>query len=185
MDGPIAGTDEGRQLAALAPGRRDPRGRVVEGRGDRFRTRRWRGARTDASSTGTRRCGAFRSASTAVACPCGARGRSFVDPARRDPRRGPGVLDTPAGRLAVVISYERFFADRARSGLRGVRTVCLLGPTNASSYHTTWSRRKRGRVAVAGDRTGRVMVPSAATRAQRGRRPRGQVLRRTGLRERR
>lgn len=47
--------------------------------------------------------------------------------------RGPGVLSTPAGRLGVMISYEVFFADRARAATRAGGRV-LLVPTNASSF---------------------------------------------------
>jgi len=48
---------------------------------------------------------------------------------------GPGVLRTPAGRLGVAISYEVFFADRARAAARHGASV-LLVPTNASSFST-------------------------------------------------
>ena len=48
---------------------------------------------------------------------------------------GPGVLPTPAGPLGVVISYEVFFADRARAAVEGGGQL-LLVPTNASSYKT-------------------------------------------------
>ncbi|MDQ6928340.1 MAG: apolipoprotein N-acyltransferase, partial [Actinomycetota bacterium] len=48
---------------------------------------------------------------------------------------GPGVLSTPAGPLGVMISYEVFFADRARAAAQGGGQV-LLVPTNASSYKT-------------------------------------------------
>jgi len=47
--------------------------------------------------------------------------------------RGPAILDTPAGRLGVVISYEVFYPDRARDAIRSGGRV-LLVPTNASSY---------------------------------------------------
>jgi len=50
--------------------------------------------------------------------------------------RGPGVLVTPAGPLGVMISYEVFFADRARAAVRAGARV-LLVPTNASSYTTS------------------------------------------------
>jgi apolipoprotein N-acyltransferase len=50
--------------------------------------------------------------------------------------RGPGVVTTPAGRAAVAISYEVFFADRARSGAAAGGRL-LLVPTNASSYTTS------------------------------------------------
>ncbi|MDQ6796829.1 MAG: apolipoprotein N-acyltransferase [Actinomycetota bacterium] len=50
--------------------------------------------------------------------------------------RGPGLLVTPAGPLGVMISYEVFFADRARAAVRAGAQV-LLVPTNASSYTTS------------------------------------------------
>ncbi|MBA3655481.1 MAG: apolipoprotein N-acyltransferase [Actinobacteria bacterium] len=50
--------------------------------------------------------------------------------------RGPNVLRTPAGRLGVAISYEVFFADRARAASNGGAGV-LLVPTNAASFTTT------------------------------------------------
>ena len=51
------------------------------------------------------------------------------------PGRGPGLLDTPAGPLGVVISYEVFFSDRARAAVTAGSQV-LLVPTNAASYTT-------------------------------------------------
>jgi apolipoprotein N-acyltransferase len=48
---------------------------------------------------------------------------------------GSGVLDTPAGRLGVAISYEVFFADRGRIAARHGAVVMLV-PTNASSFST-------------------------------------------------
>jgi apolipoprotein N-acyltransferase len=48
---------------------------------------------------------------------------------------GPGVLETPAGRFGVAVSYEVFFADRARIAARHGASV-LLVPTNASSFST-------------------------------------------------
>jgi apolipoprotein N-acyltransferase len=47
--------------------------------------------------------------------------------------RGPGYLATPAGRVAVTISWEVFFDERALSGVRAGGRL-LLVPTNASSY---------------------------------------------------
>jgi apolipoprotein N-acyltransferase len=49
---------------------------------------------------------------------------------------GPGILRTDTGRLGVVISYEVFFARRARAAMKAGGTV-LLVPTNASSYPST------------------------------------------------
>ena len=51
------------------------------------------------------------------------------------PGRTPGLLRTPAGPLGVVISYEVFFADRARAAVLEGGQV-LLVPTNAASYTT-------------------------------------------------
>ncbi|MDT0276102.1 apolipoprotein N-acyltransferase [Blastococcus goldschmidtiae] len=51
------------------------------------------------------------------------------------PGRGPGLLNTPAGPLGVVISYEVFFSDRARAAVTAGGQV-LLVPTNAASYTT-------------------------------------------------
>ncbi len=79
------------------------------------------------------------------------------------PGRGPGVLDTPAGRLAVAISFEVFYADRARSGVREGGRL-LLVPTNASSFTT--SQVPTQELAVARLRaveTGRWVVQAAPT----------------------
>ncbi|HET6810824.1 MAG TPA: apolipoprotein N-acyltransferase [Acidimicrobiales bacterium] len=46
---------------------------------------------------------------------------------------GPGYLATPAGPVAMTISWEVFFDERALSGVRAGGQV-LLVPTNASSY---------------------------------------------------
>ncbi len=51
------------------------------------------------------------------------------------PGHGPGVLNTPAGKLGVAISYEVFFADRARIATKHGAEVMLV-PTNASSFST-------------------------------------------------
>ncbi|MGQ0742737.1 MAG: apolipoprotein N-acyltransferase [Acidimicrobiales bacterium] len=47
--------------------------------------------------------------------------------------KGPGALSTGTGRLGVIISYEVFFADRARAAVDAGGTVILV-PTNASSF---------------------------------------------------
>jgi apolipoprotein N-acyltransferase len=46
---------------------------------------------------------------------------------------GPGVLRTPVGTFAVLISYEGFFDDRSRGGVRAGGEIVLL-PTNTASY---------------------------------------------------
>ena len=49
---------------------------------------------------------------------------------------GPGLLRTDAGDLGVVISFEVFFADRARAAVNAGGRV-LLVPTNAASFTTS------------------------------------------------
>jgi apolipoprotein N-acyltransferase len=70
--------------------------------------------------------------------------RSFVEPFAGDSltRReaivgdGPAQLDTPAGRMAVAISWEIFFGDRVREGV-GNGAEVVLNPTNGSSFTGT------------------------------------------------
>lgn len=50
--------------------------------------------------------------------------------------RGPGVVSTSAAEAGVLISYEVFFAGRARAATGAGGTV-LLVPTNAASFSTT------------------------------------------------
>ncbi|MHB8246286.1 MAG: apolipoprotein N-acyltransferase [Acidimicrobiales bacterium] len=49
------------------------------------------------------------------------------------PGTGSGMIATPAGRFAVLISYEVFFAGRGRSGVSAGGQLILV-PTNTSSY---------------------------------------------------
>lgn len=49
------------------------------------------------------------------------------------PGEGPGLLLTRAGSLGVLISYEVFFADRARAAVRAGGEIILV-PTNAASF---------------------------------------------------
>lgn len=49
------------------------------------------------------------------------------------PGHGSGMIATPAGRLAALISFEVFFADRGRSGV-GAGGRVIIVPTNTSSY---------------------------------------------------
>ncbi|MGI8985127.1 MAG: apolipoprotein N-acyltransferase [Acidimicrobiales bacterium] len=94
---------------------------------------------------------------------------------------GPAVLDTPAGRLGVVISYEVFFADRGRSAVRAGGRVVLV-PTNASSYRDEQIPAQE--VAVARLRaveTGRWVVQAAPTGYSAIVDHRGRVVVRGGL----
>ena len=71
-------------------------------------------------------------------------GRSLIDrvadlsaiPRDAVPGKHPGLLHSEAGDLGVVISFEVFFADRARAAVRAGGEV-LLVPTNAASYSTS------------------------------------------------
>lgn len=97
------------------------------------------------------------------------------------PGRGAGVLDTPAGRMGVVISYEVFFGDRARDAVRAGGRV-LLVPTNASSYRDEQIPAQE--VAVARLRaleTGRWVVQAAPTGYSAVIDHRGRVLGQGGL----
>ncbi|MCU1494674.1 MAG: Apolipoprotein N-acyltransferase [Acidimicrobiaceae bacterium] len=46
---------------------------------------------------------------------------------------GSGMVETPAGRLALLVSYETFFPGRARAGVRAGGEL-LVVPTNTASY---------------------------------------------------
>ena len=91
------------------------------------------------------------------------------------------VLDTPAGRLGVVISYEVFFPDRARAAVRSGGRIVLV-PTNASSYRDEQIPAQE--VAVARLRaveTGRWVVQAAPTGYSAVIDHRGRVLEQGGL----
>ncbi|MBW3573498.1 MAG: apolipoprotein N-acyltransferase [Actinobacteria bacterium] len=76
---------------------------------------------------------------------------------------GPGLLTTPAGDLGVAISYEVFFASRARAAVRAGGEV-LLVPTNASSYPTTqMPALELGAARLRAIETGRAVVQAAPT----------------------
>ena len=47
--------------------------------------------------------------------------------------RGSGLMETSAGPVAALVSYEVFFADRGRSGVRAGGELIVV-PTNTSSY---------------------------------------------------
>ena len=49
------------------------------------------------------------------------------------PGHGTGLLTTPAGPLGTLVSYEVFYADRARASVRAGAQL-LIVPTNTSSY---------------------------------------------------
>src|SRR5262245_13349323 len=76
---------------------------------------------------------------------------------------GPGLLTTSAGDLGVVISYEVFFARRARDAML-VGGQVLLVPTNASSYTTTqMPALELGAARLRAIETGRWVLQAAPT----------------------
>jgi len=97
---------------------------------------------------------------------------------------GPGFVESPAGDFGVVISYELFFIDRARSGIEEGGGV-LLAPTNSSSYRLSLVASQ----AVAATRmraleTGRWTLLAAPTGFSAVVDEDGRVRARTGQRER-
>ena len=97
------------------------------------------------------------------------------------PGHGPGILRTPAGPLATMISYEVFFDERARSGVTAGGRL-LVVPTNTASYRSTQVPTQE----VAADRmraweTGRWLVQVTPTGYSTVVSPTGAVIRRTPL----
>ena len=92
-----------------------------------------------------------------------------------------GAIESPAGTFAVTISYEVFFASRARSGVRDGGEV-LLVPTNAASFST--SQVPGQEIAAARLRaweTGRWVLQAAPTGYSAVIDERGRVLSRSSL----
>ncbi|MEJ7585337.1 MAG: apolipoprotein N-acyltransferase [Acidimicrobiales bacterium] len=97
--------------------------------------------------------------------------------------QGPATLDTPVGRLGVVISWEVFFGHRARDAVRNGGEV-LINPTNGSSFTRTLVQTQQ----VASSRlraieTGRWLVQAAPTGFSAFVTPDGRVLERTAVGE--
>jgi apolipoprotein N-acyltransferase len=93
----------------------------------------------------------------------------------------PGFLPTPAAPLAVMISFEVFFDERARGGVRAGGQV-LTVPTNTESYRSTQVPTQE----VAADRlraieTGRYLVQVTPTGYSTVVDPAGRVLQRSRL----
>jgi apolipoprotein N-acyltransferase len=97
------------------------------------------------------------------------------------PGHSPGFLRTPAGPLGVMISYEVFFDERARGGVRAGGQI-LVVPTNTASYRSTQVPTQE----VAADRirtweTGRWLVQVTPTGYSTVVSPTGQILHRSRL----
>lgn len=116
-------------------------------------------------------------------------GRAFFDrvadlsPIPRDAiaGKGPGVLRTPVGDLGVMVSYEVFFADRARGAARAGGRL-LLVPTNAASFSTSQvPTQQLASARLRAIETGRDLVQAAPTGYSAVVDHRGQVLARSTL----
>ncbi|MGQ0576339.1 MAG: apolipoprotein N-acyltransferase, partial [Pseudonocardia sp.] len=97
------------------------------------------------------------------------------------PGQGVALIDTPAGPLGVVISYEVLFADRVREAVTAGGQIVLV-PTNAASYVT----EDVPAIEVAGARMralefGRTVAQSAPTGYSVVVGPDGAVLAQSGL----
>jgi apolipoprotein N-acyltransferase len=93
----------------------------------------------------------------------------------------PPILRTPSGTFGVVISWEVFFADRARAAIRAGGEV-LLNPTNGASFHGSIIQSQQ----IATSRlqaieTGRWVVQAAPTGFSAVITPSGRVVERTGI----
>jgi apolipoprotein N-acyltransferase len=101
------------------------------------------------------------------------------------PGTGPAVLDTPLGRVGISISWEIFFASRARDAVRNGGQM-LVNPTNGSSYWLTIVQTQQ----VASSRlraleTGRWVLQAAPTGFSALITPSGRVIDRTAVSEQR
>jgi apolipoprotein N-acyltransferase len=97
----------------------------------------------------------------------------------------PPVLHTPAGTLGVSISWEIFFADRARAAINGGGEV-LLNPTNGATFHGSIIQSQQ----IASSRlraieTGRWVVQAAPTGFSAVITPSGHIVERSGISEQR
>ena len=105
----------------------------------------------------------------------------------QDARRGeePAVIETPNGTMGVMISWEVFFAHRARDAVRNGGEI-LLNPTNGSSYWLTQVQTQQ----VASSRlraveTGRWLLQAAPTGFSAMIDESGEVLERSAISEQR
>lgn len=102
--------------------------------------------------------------------------------------RATNTLDTPAGRIGVVISWEVFFGDRGRDAIggRGRPGQLLLNPTNGSSYRGTIVQSQQVAASrVRAIESGRWEVQIAPTGFSAFVAPDGEVLDRSAVSERR
>ena len=104
---------------------------------------------------------------------------------RRDavPGTEPAVLHTPAGNLAVAISWEIFFTNRGRDGVLHGGQI-LLNPTNGSSYWLTEVQTQQvASSQLRAIETGRWVLQAAPTGFSAIVTPDGDVVQRTSISE--
>jgi apolipoprotein N-acyltransferase len=109
----------------------------------------------------------------------------LLPPRDVEPGKAPAVVRTPVGKMGVSISWEIFFASRARDAI-GNGGGILLNPTNGSSYWLTIVQTQQ----VASSRlraleTGRWVLQAAPTGFSAIIDDHGHVLARTGVSEQR
>jgi apolipoprotein N-acyltransferase len=103
----------------------------------------------------------------------------------RDARAGtePAVVRTPAGDLAIAISWEIFFTNRGRDGVLNGGQI-LLNPTNGSSYWLTQVQTQQvASSQLRAIETGRWVLQAAPTGFSAIVNPSGNVLKRTSISE--
>lgn len=185
VEGPVTENREGGELSDLARRLNAPLVvGVVEGDGDRFRNA---ALLIEPDGSFTDRFDKIRRVPFGEYVPL----RPFLEPFAGDalPARdatvgtGPAVLESPVGPLGVAISWEVFFAPRARDASAGGGEV-LLNPTNGSSYWLTIVQSQQ----VASSRlraleTDRWVLQVAPTGFSAVVTPDGEVTTRTGVSE--
>ena len=96
---------------------------------------------------------------------------------------GPGMLATSLGDLAVVTSFEVYFSDLVRDGVRAGGRI-VVNPTLASSYSTSAvPAQSLGSARLRAVETGRWVLQSSTTGYSAIIAPTGEVIRRSELRE--
>lgn len=97
---------------------------------------------------------------------------------------GPAIVHTPVGTMGVVISWEVFFANRARNAI-GHGGEVLLNPTNGSSYWLTIVQSQQvASSQLRAIETGRWTLQAAPTGFSAIVTPDGHVVARTAISER-
>lgn len=99
------------------------------------------------------------------------------------PGTGDARLETPAGPIAVAISFEVYFGERIRDGVEAGGQI-IVNPTLASSYRTTHVPEQTLAAArIRAVEAGRWVLQSSTTGYSAIVEPDGTVVARTGLKE--